>query len=65
VLDIVPDASGPDPELARWVEERLTARKEARARRDFAAADKIRAELEAKGVVIEDTPQGTKWKAVR
>ena len=65
VLDIVPDAAGPDPELARWVEERISARKEARARRDFAAADKIRAELEAKGVAIEDTPQGTKWKAVR
>jgi cysteinyl-tRNA synthetase len=65
VLDIVPDATGPDPELARWVDERITARKEARARRDFAAADKIRAEIEAKGVAIEDTPQGTKWKAVR
>ena len=65
VLDIVPDATGPDPTLTRWVEERLNARKEARARRDFAAADGIRAEIESKGVAIEDTPQGTKWKKVR
>jgi cysteinyl-tRNA synthetase len=65
VLDIVPDATGPDPTLAGWVEERLNARKEARARRDFAAADGIRAEIESKGVAIEDTPQGTKWKKVR
>ena len=65
VLDIVPEAAGPDPELARWVEDRLAARKEARSRREFAAADAIRAEIESKGVAIEDTPQGTKWKKVR
>jgi cysteinyl-tRNA synthetase len=65
VLDVVPEAVGPDPELAGWVEERLTARKAARAQRDFAAADRIRGEIEAKGVAIEDTPQGTKWKKVR
>ena len=62
VLDVVPDATGPDPEVARWVEERLTARREARARREFAEADRIRAEIESKGIAIEDTPHGTKWK---
>ncbi len=65
VLDVVPEAVGPDPELAQWVEERLARRKEARARGDFAEADRIRAEIEAKGVAIEDTPQGTKWKKIR
>jgi cysteinyl-tRNA synthetase len=65
VLDVVPEAIGPDPEIARWVEERLTARKDARARRDFADADRIRAEVEEKGIAIEDTPQGTKWKMLR
>ena len=65
VLDVVPVAVGPDPELARWVEEKLSARKDARARRDFAEADRIRAEIEGRGVTIEDTPQGTKWKQVR
>jgi cysteinyl-tRNA synthetase len=65
VLGVVPEAAGQDPELARWVEEKLTARKDARARRDFAQADSIRAEIERKGVAIEDSPQGTKWKKVR
>jgi cysteinyl-tRNA synthetase len=65
VLDVVPEAVGPDPELARWVEERLTARKTARAARDFAEADRIRAEIEALGIAIEDAPQGTKWKKIR
>ncbi len=65
VLDVVPKALGPDPELARWVDDRLVARKDARARRDFAEADRIRDEIEAKGVAIEDTPQGTKWKMLR
>ena len=45
------------------MEERLDARRSARARRDFAAADAIRAEIEARGVEIKDTPQGTVWKA--
>jgi cysteinyl-tRNA synthetase len=65
VLDVIPEAVGPDPELARWVEERLSARKEARAARDFAKADAIRKEIEARDVAIEDGPQGTRWKQVR
>jgi len=65
VLDIVPDRDASDAELARWVEERLEARKAARARRDFAEADRIRAELIDRGIVIEDTPAGVKWKPAR
>jgi cysteinyl-tRNA synthetase len=65
VLDVVPEAVGPDPEVGRWVEERLKARKEARAQRDFAKADSIRAEIEGRGISIEDTPQGPKWKVLR
>src|SRR6266568_1055845 len=65
VLDVVPEAAGPDPELAQWVDERLAARKTARAERDFAKADAIRTEIEARGVAIEDTPHGTKWKTAR
>ena len=45
--------------------QRLAARNEARARRDFAQADAIRKEIEARGIAIEDTPNGTKWKKVR
>jgi cysteinyl-tRNA synthetase len=65
VLDIVPDRSGPDPELVAWVEERLAARRAARERREFAEADRIRAELGGRGIVIEDSAGGTKWKLAR
>jgi cysteinyl-tRNA synthetase len=65
VLDIVPEAVTADAGLASWVEEQLQARKDARSRRDFAAADAIRAALDARGIVIEDTPSGTRWKQSR
>ncbi len=65
VLDIVPDRTVDDPELAAWVEERLSARRAARERRDFADADRIRNELTERGVLIEDGPSGTKWKRAR
>ncbi len=62
VLAIIPEAAQASDELATWVEERLAARQAARKKRDFAAADAIRKEIEAKGVILEDTPQGTRWK---
>ncbi|MGI8400052.1 MAG: cysteine--tRNA ligase [Gemmatimonadaceae bacterium] len=65
VLDVVPEAAGSDPELSQWIEEKLAARKNARARREFAQADAIRSEIEGRGIAIEDGPQGTKWKKVR
>ncbi len=65
VLDIVPEAKEADAMLKLWVEERLEARRAARAKRDFATADQIRAELAGRDVQIEDTPQGTKWRVER
>jgi cysteinyl-tRNA synthetase len=62
VLDIVPERVEADAELARWVEERLAARRDARSRRDFAESDRIRDELRERGVVLEDAGGETRWK---
>ena len=64
VLDVLPTARAANPALVRWVEERIAARAQARKSKDFKAADAIRDELRAKGVEIEDTPTGTKWRVV-
>jgi cysteinyl-tRNA synthetase len=47
------------------IDEMVTAREEARNNRDFASADAIRDELAARGIAIEDTPQGARWKRVK
>ncbi|HEX6198678.1 MAG TPA: cysteine--tRNA ligase, partial [Thermoanaerobaculia bacterium] len=44
------------------IESLVRRREEARATRDWAEADRIRDELAERGVVLEDTPQGTRWK---
>ena len=47
--------------LGALVQDRLDARAQARADKDFATADAIRDQLTALGVVIEDTPAGARW----
>src|SRR5438128_9109182 len=64
VLDVLPTPKPLEPAFAGWVDERIAARDKARGAKDFREADRIRAELKAKGVEIEDTPSGTKWRMV-
>ena len=44
------------------VEGLLAERRAARARRDFARADEIRQELAGRGIIVEDTKDGVRWK---
>ena len=44
------------------IEAAIEARKQARANRDFAAADAIRDDLAANGILLEDGPEGTVWR---
>ncbi len=43
------------------IEALIAARQAARARKDWATSDRIRAQLQARGIVVEDTPQGVRW----
>jgi cysteinyl-tRNA synthetase len=47
-----------DSEIEDLIQKRIDARKN----KDYALSDKIRDDLLAKGIMLEDTPQGTKWK---
>ncbi len=51
-----------DAELLSYIEEKIAERKEAKKAKDFAKADAIREELLQKGIVLEDTREGVKWK---
>ncbi len=47
-----------DPEIEALIEERNQSRRS----RNFRRADEIRDDLAERGIILEDTPQGTKWK---
>ena len=57
-----PDARDAEP---AGLADRIAEREEARRRRDFARADRIREELAARGILLEDSPSGTIWRRRR
>ncbi|MDP4108981.1 MAG: cysteine--tRNA ligase [Bacillota bacterium] len=59
VLGLSPQKEGKtlDAEIEALIEDRARARKE----KNFKEADRIRDELKARGVILEDTPQGVRW----
>jgi cysteinyl-tRNA synthetase len=59
VLDIYPAR---DHSIDAGVEKLIEARNAARKSRNFAESDRLRDELLARGVVLEDTPAGTRWR---
>src|SRR2546425_11255348 len=64
-LDVLPTPPTPEPDFPRWVEAQVAARERARKSKDFKEADRIRAALLARGVGLEDTPTGTKWRGAQ
>jgi cysteinyl-tRNA synthetase len=61
-LDVV---RADEPGLAQEVERLIAEREAARKSRDFARADEIREELRQKGIALEDSKEGLRWRRVR
>jgi cysteinyl-tRNA synthetase len=51
--------------LADEVERLIAEREAARAERDFGRADRIRVELRQRGIALEDSKEGVRWKRVQ
>jgi cysteinyl-tRNA synthetase len=65
LLELARQARIVDDTTEDWIEEQIRLREEARKSKDFATADAIRDGLAARGVVLEDSPEGTRWKVVK
>lgn len=72
VLELIRELGGPlgmlqkstKGSLEEEIEGLIEARQQARKDRNFALADKIRDDLKARDIILEDTPQGVRWKKV-
>jgi cysteinyl-tRNA synthetase len=67
IFDVLPDTgksagAGADGLSRAEIEQKVEERQEARRSRDFARADRLRDELAAVGILIEDTKDGVRWR---
>ena len=65
LLEVARTSRALDADTVAWVDRMVVERQSARKAKDFARGDEIRKELSAKGIVLEDSAQGTRWKVVR
>jgi cysteinyl-tRNA synthetase len=64
VLGLLQREEAQASELEEAVEKLIQERQQARQEKNYARADQIRDELSQQGIVLEDTPEGIKWKRV-
>ena len=63
ILENIPVEKSADDELVKkLMDVIISIRQDARQAKNWAVADKIRDDLKAAGIILEDTPQGVKWK---
>jgi len=62
IFGIEQDKKNENGDEAAQIEALIAERNAARKAKDWGRSDAIRDELAAKGIILEDTPQGTKWK---
>jgi cysteinyl-tRNA synthetase len=62
LTDILGLLSKKKGKLDEEIETLISEREQARKDKNWALADKIRDELKNQGIVLEDTPQGVRWK---
>jgi len=62
LMEVLGVELGEEQRIDEEVESLIVKRQEARQAKDFKTADEIRAKLTDMGIVLEDTPQGVRWK---
>ena len=65
LMGLMPEKNSAGDEFIHEIEDAIERRAAAKKSKNYAEADKIRAELLEKGVILEDTPKGTKYRIER